>query len=101
MLHPWTLVAAVYNLEVAEGMRPGPFITQTRARVIAERALKKLERALARAGITPAEFEAYLRIKAREEARIHENMAALMTKAAARTRDDADPDRKRSLRRAV
>lgn len=99
-LHSWSLVAAVYNLEVTEGMRPGPCITANGARAIGLRAMRSLRAALAAAGITDAEFIAYLRMRDATAVRSHENLGMLMPAPAA-TRDDADPDARRSLRKVV
>jgi len=100
MAHSWSLVAAVYNLEVAAGMRPGPYITHTQARAIGIRAMRNLRAQLARAGLTAAELDAYLRMRDATAVRSHENLGALLPARAA-TRDDADPDARRSLRKVV
>lgn len=95
-LSPWPLVAAVYNLEVAEGLRNGDFITAQEAHRLAKRAMRKLIRALAKRGVDEATVRAYFRLRDEGEARQHANLALLLP-APTRTRDDADPCRSRSL----
>jgi len=96
-LSPWPLVAAVYNLEVAEGLRPPPFITAHEARLMYRRAIRKLVRALAKRGVDETVVMAYLRLRDEGDARQHANLAALLP-APVRTRDEADPSPARSLR---
>jgi hypothetical protein len=98
-LSPWPLVAAVYNLEVAEGLRDGEFIDAQTARRMAARALAKLIRALAKQGIDRATVVAYFRLRDEGDARQHANLAMLLPPPT-RTRDEADPRRARSLRMA-
>jgi len=96
-LSPWPLVAAVYNLEVAEGLRQGPFITAHEAKQMAGVAVRKLTRALAKQGVDRAVVMAYLRLRDEGDARVHANLAALLP-APVRVRDDSDPQSSRSLR---
>lgn len=98
-LSPWPLVAAVYNLEVAEGLRNGNFIDAQTARRMCDRALAKLIRALARAGVDRATVIAYFRLRDEGDARQHANLAMLLPPPV-RTRDDSDPRATRSLRMA-
>lgn len=98
-LSPWPLVAAVFNLEVIEGMRPGPFITAHDARNMCNRAKRKLIHALAKQGIDREAVEAYFRLRDEGEARVHSNLAALLP-APVMARDDSDPSPVRSLRAA-
>jgi len=97
-LSPWPLVAAVYNLEVIEGLRDGPFITAHDARLLCDRALRRLTQALARQGVDRATVRAYFRLRDEGDARQFANLAALLPPPA-RVRDDSDPTRARSLRR--
>jgi hypothetical protein len=99
-MHSWPLVAAVYNLEVDAGMRTGPHITATQARRTCMRAMRVLRRELARRGVTEAEFDAYLAMRDAADARVHDNLNALLPAVTA-TRDEADPDARRSLRKVV
>ena len=98
-LSPWPLVAAVFNLEVLEGMRPGPFLTARDARNLCNRAKRKLVHALAKQGVDRTVVEAYFRLRDEGTARVHENLAALLPAPVA-TRDDTDPSPVRSLRAA-
>lgn len=97
-LSPWPLVAAVYNLEVVEGLRPGPFITARECRNLVRTAVRKMIRELARQGVDRHVVEAYFRLHDESTARNHANLAALLPPPAM-TRDDADPSPVRSLRR--
>ena len=98
-LSPWPLVAAVFNLEVIEGMRDGPFIDARSAKLMCQRAQRKLIRALVRKGIDKAAVEAYFRLRDEGDARVHANLAALLPPPVA-THDDSDPSPVRSLRAA-
>jgi hypothetical protein len=97
-LSPWPLVAAVYNLEVAEGLRDGPFISGQTARRVCLRAIDKLKRALVKQGVDAATVDAYFRLNDELTVRHHANLAALLPPPG-RVRDDGDPSRHRSLRR--
>lgn len=96
-LSPWPLVAAVYNLEVANGLRDGPFITAVMARKLCNRATAKLTRLLVRQGIDEAAVRAYFRLRDEGTARMHENLAALLPPPT-RVHDAGDPRRASSLR---
>jgi len=98
-LSTWPLVAAVFNLEVSEGLRPGPLITAREAKLMCNRAKRKLMHALEKQGVDRAAVEAYFRLRDEGEARQHLNLAALLPAPVA-SRDDADPSPVRSLRHA-
>lgn len=98
-LSPWPLVAAVFNLEVAEGLRAGPFITAREAKRMCSTGMRALTRELARQGVDRAAVVAFFRLRDEGEARVFANLAMLLPPPV-RVRDDADPARKRSLRSA-
>jgi hypothetical protein len=95
-LTPWPLVAAVFNLEVAEGIRDGPFITARQAKRMATAATRKLVSALIRQGVDRAAVVAYFRLRDEGDARQHANLAALLPPPP-RVHDEADPRATRSL----
>lgn len=101
-LSPWPLVAAVFNLEVLAGLRPGPTVTAKEARRIALAAQRKLARALAAQGVDRRVIAAYfhLRDDCHANARVTANLAALLP-VPSPSRDDADPSPRRSLRTCV
>jgi len=96
-LSSWPLVAAVYNLEVLEGIRDGPFITAKQAQRMARQAVRVLIHELAAQGVDRTVVAAYFRLRDEGDARQHANLAALLP-APTRTHDDADPSTIRSLR---
>ena len=96
-LSSWPLVAAVFNLEVATGLRDGPFITAKQARRMAIAAQRKLMRALVAAGEDRCVVLAFFQMRDADMARRHENLAALLPPPT-RTRDESDPSPTRSLR---
>ena len=98
-LSPWPLVAAVFNLEVMEGMRPGPMIDARTAKLMCNRALRRFRRELERRGVDRAVVDALFAMKADGQARRHENLVALLPPPA-RVRDEGDPSATRSLRAA-
>jgi len=98
-LSPWPLVAAVFNLEVIEGIRDGPFITAKGARRMAHTAIRKLTRALVQQGVDRTVVIAYFRLRDEGDARVHANLAALLPPPT-RVRDEGDPSRVQSLRDA-
>jgi hypothetical protein len=94
------VVAAIYNLEIAEGLRPGPFITAQTARRICLRAVRKLRRALIAQGVDAQVVDDYFHINDAMTARNHANLALLLPPPA-RVRDEGDPHRRGSLHALV
>ena len=89
----------MYNLEVAEGLRDGPFITGHDAKLMCARAVRKLKHALVKRGVDRTVVDAYFRLRDEGDARQFANLAALLPPPT-RTRDEADPASLRSLYRA-